>query len=374
LPPARARRLLAELAGANLLIALDSERYTYHDLIRAYALEQAQQRDSDADRSEMLHRLLDHYLHTAHVAAGRLDTYRDAIVSTEPRQGVVPAPLADHEQALEWLITEYPTLLAIIRQAEESGFDAHSWQLACTLTEFFERRGLWHGWLEALTAALSAAERLGDRRALAYSHRGLGRAHQWLGDYADADLHHRQALAHFTHLGDRLGQARVWHSLGRLAELRGQLEEALSCTQSGLELFRSVGDRPGIAKALNGVGWYHCLLGDYRQALDCCGEALLLLQELGDRRVEANAWDSLAYAHNRSGDHGRAIECYDRALTLFREIGDRFHEGNASVHLGNAYADAGDLESARRTWQTALVILDDLGHADAERVRAKLDR
>jgi hypothetical protein len=32
----------------------------------------------------------------------------------------------------------------------------------------------------------------------------------------------------------------------------------------------------------------------------------------------------------------------------------------------------GDREAARASWQEALAILDDLGHADADQVRARL--
>jgi DNA-binding SARP family transcriptional activator/Tfp pilus assembly protein PilF len=374
----KARQLVAELATANLVTIVDGGRYAFHDLIRAYAQEQSQTLDSAAGRADAMRGLLDYYLHSADVAAGLLDAYRDSVVSAEPSLevapslGVLPASLADHEQALAFLTTEYRSLIELVRRAEASGFEAHAWQLASTLTEFFERRGLWQDWLATLRTALSAAERLGDFRGLAYSNRGLGRAHHWHGNYHEAAIHHRTALDYFIALDDSVGQARVWHSLGRLAELEGQLNRALANTQRGLDLFRAVNDKPGIAKALNGVGWYHCLLGDHEQALRCCAEALVLVQELGDQRVEANTWDSLGYAHHMAGDHQRAIECYEQALALFREMGDRYHEADASVHLGDAYASALDVAASDRMWRHALAILEDLGHADVGLVRAKL--
>jgi DNA-binding SARP family transcriptional activator len=368
----RTAGLLAELTGAHLVEEHVPGRYTFHDLLRAYAHELAGAADSPARRRAAHARLFDHYLHTAHAAAGVLDAYRDEIVSAAPRTGVTVVSAPDHGSALDWLLTEYVALLGVVEQAGRCGFDDHVWRLACTMTEFFERRGLWSDWLDALRHALVAAERLGDARALAYSHRGLGRAHHYLGNYRDAEVHHRQALRYFTGLGDRLGQARAWHSLGRFAELEGRPADALAYTHAGLELFRAVGDRPGLAKALNGVGWYHCLLGDYQQALRYCGEALALVQALGDRRVEANTWDSLGYAHHQAGDHRQAIDCYRRALALFRLVGDPYHEADASVHLGQTYADAGDAAAARRLWQRALSIFEDIGHPDAEELRAKL--
>src|SRR5688572_28310389 len=43
-------------------------RYTFHDLLRAYATEQVHTVDVDQQRHAATHRLLDHYLHTAHGA------------------------------------------------------------------------------------------------------------------------------------------------------------------------------------------------------------------------------------------------------------------------------------------------------------------
>ncbi|WP_432837825.1 AfsR/SARP family transcriptional regulator [Dactylosporangium sp. CA-092794] len=371
-PIAQARRQLAELSGANLLTTLHDGRYGFHDLIRAYALEQAHRRDTVTHRTGALHRLLDHYLQTAHAAAELLDAYRDDIPVADPLDGVTAAPLPTHDKALDWLIAEYRAILALVRLGGTEGFDRRAAQVVCTLTEFVERRGLWPEWKPALGTVLRAADRLGDRRAIAYSHRGLARACQWSGDYTDAEIHYRHALDHLTALGDVLGQARVRHSLGRLAELRDELDEALAHTSAGLDLFRQTGDKPGIAKALNGVGWYHCLLGDYREALRCCGEALAILQRLGDRRVEANTWDSLGYAYHRSGDLGQAVDCYQHALALFRDIGDPFHEADVSIHLGDAYAAAADPASARRSWRHAEAILDELRHAGVEEVRRRL--
>src|SRR5262249_35331328 len=68
LPPDQVNPLLDELTAANLITEHVPGRYTFHDLLRAYAREQALSRDSDVRRHEAVHRLLDHYLHTATVA------------------------------------------------------------------------------------------------------------------------------------------------------------------------------------------------------------------------------------------------------------------------------------------------------------------
>jgi hypothetical protein len=49
-----------------------SGRYTFHDLLRACATELAHTHETQAERAAV-HRILDHYLHTAHTVALLLD-------------------------------------------------------------------------------------------------------------------------------------------------------------------------------------------------------------------------------------------------------------------------------------------------------------
>lgn len=41
-------------------------------------------------------------------------------------------------------------------------------------------------------------------------------------------------------------------------------------------------------------------------------------------------------------------------------------------HFGDTYHATGNTAAAREAWQQALTIFDQLGHSDAEQVRAKL--
>jgi NB-ARC domain/Bacterial transcriptional activator domain len=84
------RVLLAELAGANLLVERTPNRYSLHDLLRAYAGDLAHTHDSDQQRHATTHRMLDHYLHTAHTAARQLYPARDPLPITPPQPDVVP--------------------------------------------------------------------------------------------------------------------------------------------------------------------------------------------------------------------------------------------------------------------------------------------
>jgi len=371
--PEQARELLRDLANVYLLTEHRSGRYTCHDLLRAYAASQAQAHDTDADRREATHRVLDHYLHTAHAAALLEYPMRDPISLTPPRHGVMPEPLSDRVEALAWFKAEHKVLLAAITEAAEGRFDRHAWQLAWCLADFLDRGGQWHDWANTQHTALVTAQRLGDRYAEAGALRYLGTACFQLAGYAEARRYLSQALRLFTQLGDQVGQARTHLWISQVLERQGRNNQALSHDLKGLGLFRAAGQRAGEARALNSLGWGLAVLGDYKQALTVCQEAVDLCRELGDHLGEAAARDSLGYIHHRLGHRLEALASYRNALGLLREFGDRRGEADVLIHLGDTYHVTGQQRLARLAWQRALAILNDLDHPDAAEVRAKLD-
>ena len=113
---------LTDLESAHLLTQQRSGRYSMHDLLRAYAAEQAHAHDTDDDRRTAVHRWLDHYLHTADAATRRLEVYRDPIALQPPHPGVVADGFDDDDEALAWLTVEHPVSLAAISDAADVGF------------------------------------------------------------------------------------------------------------------------------------------------------------------------------------------------------------------------------------------------------------
>jgi tetratricopeptide (TPR) repeat protein/transcriptional regulator with XRE-family HTH domain len=369
---AGARRLLRELARAQLIAEHVPGRYAFHDLLRAYAVEQAQHTDSQAGRDAATGRVLDHYLHTAARAALLLNPSQEPVVLAPELPGAVAGQPSDYTQALAWFEAEHQVLVAAVTRAAGSGFDTHAWQLAWAMTTFLQTRGHWQEWAATQRIALDAATRLGDSSAQAVSGRLLANACTDLGDHDQARGHFASSLTLYQRLGDRLGEAKIQHSLGFAAERQGRYADALGHAEQALRLYQAIGGKTFEAEALNNVGWCHGLLGDYRQARAFCRQALTLSAEIGDRRTEGNAWDSLGYAEHHMGSLVEAANCYQHALSIFRESGDRLDEADTLTHLGDTRHAAGELAQAREAWAQALAILQDLQHPDAGQVRAKL--
>ncbi|WP_211116435.1 AfsR/SARP family transcriptional regulator [Glycomyces buryatensis] len=374
LPPRQVRRRLSELARAHLLSEFAPGRFAFHDLLRAYAAELATRYESSADRHRAAHRLLDHYVHTSHVATLLVEpgVPEIDIPLGETSQGVIREPLDDREAAMTWFEVEHRAMMATAVQADDD-FDVHVWQSAWALQRFFYLRGHWHSQIGILQAALAASQRLGNPAAQAHSHRALAWAHSQLGQLEESGSHLTHALELSALAGDPIGQAAAHNNLGFLAQEQGHLDEALEHSRRALELHRAAGHRLGEANALNSIGWQLALLGEHAKALDFCEQALELCLELDYRSLGAGVCDSLGYIHNGLGNHTEARSQYQSAIDSYREFGDRFNEADTLAHLGDLHHSTGDSDAARKAWQASLDILIDLEHANAADLRAKLD-
>ena len=120
-PLRQARQELADLTRAHLSTEHAPGRYACHDLLRAYAADQA--RDTTRRHpAAAVHRMLDHYLHTAATASSQLNPFGEPVALDTPQPGVRPEQPAGREQAAEWFHAEQQVLLGAIARAASDGF------------------------------------------------------------------------------------------------------------------------------------------------------------------------------------------------------------------------------------------------------------
>jgi DNA-binding SARP family transcriptional activator len=373
LPRPEAGAALRELVRTHMVAEREHGRYTFHDLLRAYAAEQAQWFDSVTDQRTAVHRVLDHYLHTAMAASVRFSPYLSALRMTPIAPGVFPADVTDKNQALAWFEAEASVLLTLIDYAAAHGFDQHAWQIPWAMSAYFHRRGRWQDFEATQEIALAAAERLADKYALAHVHFHLARAKTLLNDLTAADPHSREALELFRELGDRPGEAVVLHGFSSLAERQGRYAEALTYELDALQIIRAAGHWWTQGALENGAGWLYAHLGQYQQALTHCERALGLHRESGFRGGVADTLDSLGYIYLHMGDLALARTHYDQALEAYRDIGDPLGEAVALTGLAETLAAGDETSGAREAWLAAAALMDQLSRRpEADEIRTKL--
>jgi tetratricopeptide (TPR) repeat protein len=296
LPDARAN--LNHLCGDHLLQRATPGRYTFHDLVRAYAVNRGGDEDRPPERRAALTRLFDYYLATA---AAAMDALHPAEAHRRPR-GAAPVTatpaLIDPDIARGWLDTERPTLVAVAVHTATHGWWTHTTRLSTTLFRYLN--GGHHG--DALIVhehAIQAADHSNDPTARAHALTNLGAAHGQLGRFRLAARHLRQALTLFQRVGDRSGQARVLTNLGVTETRLGRYRTAADHFERAIAVNRQTGDRTGRARALSNLGIVQERLGRYLAAVDHLEQAVTLSRQLGDRAGEARAMANLGEDRRR---------------------------------------------------------------------------
>jgi tetratricopeptide (TPR) repeat protein len=372
-PVENARKALEELVRAYLVVEHQPGRFTFHDLLRAYAAEQAQLRESADGLKEAVRRLLDYYLRAMHTGELLVYPTRLQVALPSPVPGSLAESFSTREQALAFCRRERHVVQALVTNAaERGGFDAYCWQIPRAMAPLLARGSLWHDYLAGQRIALAAAHNLRSQLGLGHAHYEFAHACALLGEVADSARHLEQALEQFAALDDRAAQAMVQNGLSQLLEQQGRYAEALEREKETLRLRRGLGNRTAIAQSEQTIGSIYARLGQYDAALRHCRRALDFGRETGSLLLTADTLDVLGRIHLGLGDRNEAIACYLQALAICREIDGDWIEASSLIGLGDAQLGVGAIEAARDSWQQALTLLEGIPNADDQPVRARL--
>jgi DNA-binding SARP family transcriptional activator/tetratricopeptide (TPR) repeat protein len=361
----QAARVLEALARAHLVQLAGPDRYTMHDLLRAYARDLATAQDSRDDQHAALTRLFDHYLHAA---AAAMNVLVPAERHRRPRipPGASQAPLADPAAAREWLDTERAGLVAVAVYAADHGWPGHATRLAAVLFRYLLAGAYMPEALTVHSHALMAARQAGDSGAEATALANLATVHTRQGRYQQAASHLQQALALFRRAGDLAGQARVHGSLGIIYAEQGYGKLAFRHQEQALSLGRRTGDRAGQSVALGNLGEVALRQGRCEQAARYQQQSLTLARETGNQHIESHALYSLGEVDLQRNRYSQATESLCQALALSRQTGNRTVETYALTCLGAADLGLGRHEQAIGHLQQALALTRETGFRSGE--------
>ncbi len=383
---ARAQHLLDVLAGAHLLEQTAPDRYEFHDLLRAYATDQAQYEETPQTRDAAVRRVLTWYLRTADAAQTWINPHEAHIPLDPLDPAVTPPAFADYDQALRWYELEAANLLAAARAAEAAGLDRIAWQLPAVLRSVHMLLNPFEEWLAMGGIGLRAARRLGDRAAEAEILESLGMAHTQAHRLSEGAEHHQGALAIRRERGDRLGEALSLNDIGLIHLRQRRLSDAKARFEESLALFRDLGAAHWEAVATSNIAEAGYELGEAPAAGDLARRALEAYRASGDQGGEGNAlrimsavqrdlgrpedalrsaqgavdialrhrnamWEGfwlleLAKSQQLLGHLADALASYQRAAVLQRRLGDRSREARAWHGAGEVYRHMGRFEEA----------------------------
>ncbi|GAA1694297.1 hypothetical protein GCM10009830_47650 [Glycomyces endophyticus] len=239
-PPAEARAALESLAEINLVEPLPGDRYSIHDLLRAYAAECFEDEVLEPERRAAALRMLEHYLHAAVRADDRLRPGGHRPDPGPAAPGVRVEALPDAAAAAAWFDAEHRVLHGLLRI--EAGFqaDLRVWRLGRVLAERAVDRDGGHELVTAQTLALAAAERRGEglEQLTCLGYLAIGHAAHGDDDAARALADRAQALA--ARVGGPWAAAMAAYLRARVA---ADPAAALGDARLAKAGFRDAGDR-----------------------------------------------------------------------------------------------------------------------------------
>lgn len=363
----RVRPLLTELTAAHLLDEHRPGRYRFHDLLRVYAQECAENEEPDLDQVKV--RVLDHYLNAALAADCHVLPWREGVFRPAPSPEAIPYVTGYHD-AMAWLVTENATLLAIVDFAARNGFAGHVGRIAWALNTFLNRTGQRHEREAVLRKALAVAR---DDEARMIALPALARALFRLGRHEEAQALFDDAAALVAGRDDDAAKIRVLMGNADLFEQQKLHDKALECLQRMWSLVRNLPNPMLHADALSRIARQRVRLGAPAEALGLAERALDLYRGIDHRDGEAYACITLGFTHQALGGYEQALEWFELALATDRELGVRYWEAEALNQIGDTHRMWGARDKAVAAWSAAAAILDGLHHPDGLDVRAKLD-
>jgi tetratricopeptide (TPR) repeat protein/transcriptional regulator with XRE-family HTH domain len=363
-----AGRVLGRLYRVSLVQAASTGRYCMHDLLRAYACEQAAERDTEGRCQQALTRLFDYYLTAAGAA---MDVLYPAEAHHRPRiaraAAVVPS-MAGEADALAWLDRERSNLVAVVAHCAQHGWLRHATGLAGTLFRYLMTGSHLPEVLTINRHALLAARQSSDPAAEASALNALGGMDFMRGRYRDAADRFRSALELYRRCGDRVGEARILHNLGISEHHLHNHQSAADYCRSALSAYEDAEDSLGAARALTDLAAAETDLGCYTQAADHLERALPILRDARDHVREAIALGRIGELNVLRGQLTLAADCFEQALALSRRVDHRTGIADQLLNLGEVSLHQGKYQQAIGRLRQATALYREIGQQGGETV------
>ncbi|MFF4451963.1 BTAD domain-containing putative transcriptional regulator [Streptomyces goshikiensis] len=365
---------LEALVDAHLLESPAPGRYRFHDLLRVYAAEVAEEEPQER-RRDAVRRLLDWYLHTT-VAAARALAPERRRVDPGPWQQELSRPLAfsTYDLALDWCESERANLVAASRQAADWDMHDIAWKLPGTLQRLFNIRKYWSDWVTTHELAARSTRRVNDRFGEGWILSNLGLAHLELRQFERALPYLHDALRIRREIGDRSGEGATLGSMGLALARRDRHEEAADYYRQSIAIHRTLEDRFNESIELNNLADTYRNLADFPEAIVCAERSLALSREIGDLYVEGLALSTIGETYQDLKEPVEAIRYCEESLALFRRIRHRQLEAAQYQRLGELRLELGEPDAARENWERALHILEAMGDRRSADVATRIMR
>ena len=368
------RELLNAVADVSLLTKHGRE-WKYHELHRAFALEESHRVDSRAVRDNAAERTLGYMLHGWANAGVMLAPDRAAGPPLEPPPaGVRPPHFDSYEAALAWSESRWEYLPAAVRTAIDKGWNRLAWQLVASAFSYI-----------ILVKSYDQAYALTQRVLEVTERSDSVEGHAWMLNilgYIDTERHHlddavehlEQALQLRRRRGDLRDIGWAAQGLGRAQLLRGDPPDTVTTTLTeAIDALDSIGATSASASARSLRGTLNLAARNLDTAGADLTRAVEQLPVGGDPLLHCYAYTRLAETRLHQHELADAADLAQHAADYAHEHTAQFSEVDALDILGQTRKAQHHSDGAAQAWRRALQIADNIGDPEADRIQDQLD-
>jgi tetratricopeptide (TPR) repeat protein len=370
--PAEAAGLLDALTAASLLEETGERRFRFHDLVKVHAREQAQT-ESGQERAAAVARAVGWYLGQAVAADIVIIPGRWRLNPMYAQACASPPAYSGPSEALWWMESELPGLLAAVRVAHDEGLHEQAWQLCEAMWGLFAYRKYFRHWIDAHVLGLASAQACHDRLAEGRMRVQLGLAYLNLGRLAQAREEFTQALALARQERHQIGEATALENVGLVDLNLGHLDEAIIAFTEALEIFQQIDVPRGVLGLTRHIGEAHRDAGRHEQAVRFLLEARRLAAALPDRYNEARCLSSLGHAYIKAAQPDDAVRTLEEALAIMVGLGGRYEQARIRAALADALLQLRHADRARDHLSEALIVYSGINAPEAHEIQRRLN-
>lgn len=199
-----------------------------------------------------------------------------------------------------------------------------------------------------------------NREIQVRSHRLIGAASSYMGNYDEALIHFNKSLQLGKMLNDHAAIAATLEGIAHIKRLQGKYQEGLATFREALTLYEKIKSRPGIAGCYNGIGQLYQLKGDYDSALNYHFKSLKIFERLNERSKIIQVVNSIGIVYIRLGDYEKAIMYIRRCLDMPESSANKRLQIALLSNLGSVYQILEHYDSARLCFNDAIRKAEDI--------------
>jgi tetratricopeptide (TPR) repeat protein len=369
--PGQAAGLLEDLTAASLLQETGEQRFRFHDLVKLHAREHAEAGPTH-ERTRATARAVGWYLAQAVAADRVIIPGRWHLNPMYEQARAASSAFGGPPEALRWMESELPGLIAAVRTAHDSGLHEQAWQLCEALWGLFTYRKYFRPWIQAHLLGVASAQACGDPRAEARMRVQLGLAHLNLGRPEPASRHFTRALALSRGEGHQIGEATALENLGVADLSLGRPDEAIGSFVQARDIFAQIGVPRGVMGLTRHIGEAHRDAGRHEQAVRHLLDARRMSAALPDPYNEARCLTGLGQAYLKDAQPEPAVRALSEALDIMTRLGGRYEQARIHATLADALLYLDQPGPARDHLAAALAVYADIDAPEAYDIRRRL--